>query len=125
MLSFTLQPVFAQQMTAHSPLLKNLGYQIVGLLIVIFALGMLCVATALLGRIATLLSRPAAAEEEVPPAPAAIPETDETVIAAIAAAVAHVIRHPHHIIAVKLDPRVQQAWSSEGRRAIYQSHKIR
>lgn len=72
----------------------------------------------------TLASAPA-------PAPAASPRVseaeaiDEGVLTAIAAAVAMMVREPHRIIAIQTDPGTQLAWSSEGRRDIYHSHKIR
>jgi hypothetical protein len=50
---------------------------------------------------------------------------DEGVLVAIAAAVAVVFKHPHRIIAVQPDPGTQHAWSSEGRRELYHSHRIR
>ena len=50
---------------------------------------------------------------------------DEGVVAAIAAAVAVVVRVPHRIVAVHPDYGAQHAWSAEGRREIYLSHKVR
>jgi hypothetical protein len=50
---------------------------------------------------------------------------DAGILAAIAAAVAVVVRHPHHIIAVQPDAGAQHAWSAEGRREIYHSHRVR
>jgi hypothetical protein len=50
---------------------------------------------------------------------------DEGIIAAIAAAVAVVVRPPHRIVAIHPDADTQHAWSAEGRRQIYLSHKIR
>jgi uncharacterized coiled-coil protein SlyX len=50
---------------------------------------------------------------------------DEGVLTAIAAAVAMIVREPHRIIAIQTDAGAQLAWSSEGRRDIYHSHKIR
>jgi hypothetical protein len=47
------------------------------------------------------------------------------VIAAIAAAIAVVVRQPHRIIAVQTDSGAQRAWSAEGRREIYHSHRVR
>jgi hypothetical protein len=64
------------------------------------------------------------------PAPAIVkapePEAiDEGVLTAIAAAVAMVIRQPHRLVAIQADASAQRAWSAEGRREIYHSHKVR
>jgi hypothetical protein len=62
------------------------------------------------------------------PSPAKAPEADvidEGVLAAIAAAVAMIVREPHRIIAIQSDAGSQLAWSAEGRRDIYHSHRIR
>jgi hypothetical protein len=68
------------------------------------------------------------------PAPAPVPalrqasvaeEMDPGVLAAIAAAVAVVVRQPHRIIAIQPDTSAQRAWSSEGRRELYHSHRVR
>ena len=56
------------------------------------------------------------------PEPEAI---DEGVLAAIAAAVAVVVRQPHRIVAIQPDAVAQRAWSAEGRRELYHSHRIR
>ena len=74
---------------------------------------------------------PAPAPSPAPaPAPAIVkaPEPaafDEGVLTAIAAAVAMVVRQPHRIVAIQPDAAAQRAWSAEGRREIYHSHKIR
>lgn len=58
--------------------------------------------------------------------PAPEPEgIDEGILTAIAAAVAVVVRQPHRIIAIQPDASAQRAWSAEGRRELYHSHKIR
>jgi hypothetical protein len=59
------------------------------------------------------------------PAPPAEKTLDVGVLAAIAAAVAVVVRQPHRIIAVQSDSGAQRAWSAEGRREIYHSHRVR
>jgi hypothetical protein len=75
--------------------------------------------------------------DSAPPSPAApvpapsvrpTPEPevmDEGVLTAIAAAVAVVVRQPHRIIAIQPDTSAQRAWSAEGRRELYHSHRIR
>ena len=44
---------------------------------------------------------------------------------AIAAAVVVALRQPHRIISVQPDACTQHAWSAEGRRELYHSHRIR
>ena len=60
-----------------------------------------------------------------PSAPVVAAEIGADIVAAIAAAVAVTIRRPHHIVAIHPDANVQHAWSAEGRREIYRSHRIR
>jgi hypothetical protein len=65
---------------------------------------------------------------EAAPAAPARPQADaidEGVLTAIAAAVAMVFKQPHRIIAIQPDAGTQHAWSSEGRRELYHSHRIR
>jgi hypothetical protein len=84
-------------------------------------------------RAATPAPVPAPAPVSAPapaPAPAIVkapePEAfDEGVLTAIAAAVAMVIHQPHRLVAIQADASAQRAWSAEGRREIYHSHKIR
>jgi hypothetical protein len=73
---------------------------------------------------APVLPSPAAPAPAVP-APPAEKTLDVGVLAAIAAAVAVVVRQPHRIIAVQSDSGAQRAWSAEGRREIYHSHRVR
>jgi hypothetical protein len=47
------------------------------------------------------------------------------VLTAIAAAVAMVVRQPHRIVAIQPDAAAQRAWSAEGRRELYHSHRVR
>ncbi len=119
-LASALPPVLAAEAAGRPPFLENLSYQFAGMAVVLLALGMICTAVALLGRMLQAAGRRPA------PAPTAAPAAlDERVVAAIAAAVAHVVRQPHRVVAVRPDTDVQHAWSAEGRRAIYQSHKVR
>jgi hypothetical protein len=57
--------------------------------------------------------------------PAEAEVMDVGVLAAIAAAVAVIVRQPHRIIAIQPDNSAQRAWSAEGRRELYHSHRIR
>jgi len=107
-------------------------FQIAGLILGLGALAyLLLVVTRLSRTVRTLeqrlapapapLSAPAAG---VPSAPVAV-ALDESIVAVIAAAVASVIRHPHRIVAVQPESSAQRAWSAEGRREIYLSHRVR
>ena len=74
------------------------------------------------------------APQALPPTPAPAPSLlktpepeaiDEGVLTAIAAAVALMVRQPHRIVAIQPDAGAQLAWSAEGRRELYHSHRIR
>jgi hypothetical protein len=74
------------------------------------------------------LESPAPAPVQAPAAARVSPEPemiDEGVLTAIAAAVATIFKQPHRIVAVQPDAGAQLAWSSEGRRELYHSHRIR
>ncbi len=74
------------------------------------------------------LAPPVLAPAAVPPVLAARPAAtgpDAGVLAAIAAAVVVAVRCPHRIVAIRPESAAQRAWSVEGRREIYQSHRIR
>jgi hypothetical protein len=36
-----------------------------------------------------------------------------------------VVRQPHRIVAIQPDAAAQRAWSAEGRRELYHSHRVR
>lgn len=107
-----------------------MNYQAVGLLIMLGALVYLWLTVNRLNRTLRLLEQRTAHPVSASPAPSALatPPADaieEGVVAAIAAAVALVVRRPHRIVAVHPDAEAQHAWSAEGRREIYHSHKVR
>jgi len=104
-----------------------MNYQAVGLLILLGALVYLWLMVNRLNRTLRLLEQRAARPGSVPTALATPPvdATEDGVVAAIAAAVALVIGRPHRIVAVHPDAEAQHAWSAEGRREIYHSHKVR
>jgi Na+-transporting methylmalonyl-CoA/oxaloacetate decarboxylase gamma subunit len=101
-----------------------MNIQAVGMFILLGALIYLWWTVSRLNRALRLLERRAA-----PPGPAAVPPpagaVEPTVVAAIAAAVALVVKGRHRIVAVHPDAEAQHAWSAEGRRDIYHSHKVR
>jgi hypothetical protein len=105
-----------------------MNYQTLGLLILLGALTYLWLVVNRLSRTVRLLGQralPSGPTQPARPETAAAEVLDEGVVAAIAAAVAVVIRVPHRIVAVHPDSGAQHAWSAEGRREIYLSHKVR
>lgn len=102
---------------------ENLQYQLTGFLVVIFALGSIAILVWIIGKIF-------AAAEARPAIPAASPRTEPDgeipgpVLAAISAAVSVALEGRHFVI-YEVTPADRAAWSSEGRRAIYQSHQLR
>lgn len=112
-----------------------MNFQTVGMLILLGVLVYLWLVVHRLGRTVHQLERRPLPSVSTPPAPA-VPNTpaaptpvaeaaDAGVIAAIAAAVAVVVRRPYRIVTIQPDTGAQLAWSAEGRRAIYLSHRIR
>lgn len=117
----TSLPLATQAMAGHIDFASNAQYQLVGIAIVMCALGALAVLVSILGRL--LAPRKPVVAAPLPAAPAAIPPE---VLAAIAAAVYDSLRTPHRILEVSQppDPRLS-AWSVEGRRQIFHSHTLR
>jgi hypothetical protein len=106
-----------------------MNLQTVGTLLLLGALVYLWLTVNRLSQAVRLLEQrvlPPAPAKPAPAAPAPLAETviDAGILAAIAAAVA-VVRQPHRIIAVQPDSGAQRAWSAEGRREIYHSHRVR
>jgi hypothetical protein len=105
-----------------------MNYQTMGMLILLGTLVYLWMMVNRLSRTVRLLeqrARPPAPTQLAPSVMSAAGALDDSVVAAIAAAVALVIRVPHRIAAIHPDFEAQHAWSAEGRREIYLSHKIR
>jgi len=101
-----------------------MNFQTVGMLILVGALIYLGWTVSRLSRTLRALEQRAAASRpaSVPPPAGAV---EPAVVAAIAAAVALVVKRRHRIVAVHPDAEAQHAWSAEGRREIYHSHKVR
>jgi hypothetical protein len=102
-----------------------MNYQTLGLLILLGALTYLWLVVNRLSRTVRLLGQRPLPSGPARPETTAAEVLDEGVVAAIAAAVAVVIKVPHRIVAVHPDSGAQHAWSAEGRREIYLSHKVR
>lgn len=113
--------------SGHPGFLENLSYQAAGLAVVLVSLTALSIIIAFFGR---LLNRPHPSPATARPrhtTGSATTEIPPETLAVIAAAVAVSIEHPHRIVQVR-GPRESlwlQAWSVEGRRQIFQSHRIR
>lgn len=109
---------------------ESFRFQVTGLLVVLTALGALCVLIALIGRFflaAERRTRAAAASERhagVATGGGAVPPEIQAVIAAAVAAVLQgrhfAVRAVHYV-----EPDQRRAWSLEGRRQIYASHQVR
>jgi hypothetical protein len=107
-----------------------MNLQTVGTLLLLGALVYLWLTVNRLSQAVRLLEQrvlPPAPAKPAPAAPVPLAEKviDAGILAAIAAAVAVVVRQPHRIIAVQADSGAQRAWSAEGRREIYHSHRVR
>jgi hypothetical protein len=112
------------------PSFAVMNLQTVGMLIMLGAIVYLWLTVSRLARTVRSLERRTIPPEPAknapsPPEISATAAVDEGIIAAIAAAVAVVVRPPHRIVAIHPDADTQHAWSAEGRRQIYLSHKIR
>lgn len=102
---------------------ENLQYQLAGFLVVLFALGSIAVLVWLIGKVfAATEAEPASARPAPQSATAA--EIPGPVLAAISAAVSVALEGRHFVI-YDVTPAGRSAWSSEGRRAIYRSHRLR
>lgn len=114
--------VATQLLNGHPSLLENLAYQTVGIAVVLTSLGILWLGVSLMGRVLAqpLPAAPAAGSHPVPD-----PGVSPQVCAAITAAV--VCSHGDAVNIRSIQPAnpFLQAWSMEGRRQIFQSHKLR
>lgn len=127
-------PSLALTVPADPTFSESLQFQTVGLAVVLSTLVAIWIILELTGmffRRRQRLQKPI--RHSPSPSQAAAPSLTHREIAAIAAAVHATIKGPFHILSVqqhddmlrtKLNPQ-QQAWSVEGRRAIFSSHRIR
>lgn len=124
--------LLAVSLPEHPTFLDNLQYQITGLLVVFFTLGVLALMVSAIGKVFIALdkrSTPAGA----PPAPAVpAPSAPDgpvpgPVYAVIAAAVSTALGDRRVVIhGVRIaDPRGNLAWGVEGRRSIYAGKNLR
>lgn len=115
-------------------ILEHFDYQIVGMLVVFLCLGSLAIVVTIIGKVFVALEAKTKdikakvqqhkVEEKIT-ASVSSPDGHVTpeLIAAIAAAVDAALGSPHRI--VHIEPTFLSAWSAEGRREIFASHRIR
>lgn len=113
----------AASLPAHPGWAENLQYQLTGFLVVLFALGSIAILVWLIGKFFAATEAKAAMAQ---PAPRAETEAEipGSLLAAISAAVSVTLEGRHFVI-YDVTPAGRSAWSSEGRRAIYRSHRLR
>lgn len=126
-------PVLAE-LGAHPGFWEDVRFQTVGIVVVLLALVAIWLALEVVGSAFRRIesrrapARIPAATEEPAPVPSAGPTAiPPEVIAVIAAAVDTTLGAPHRIVAVQLadSSSGHAAWSVEGRREIYRSHRVR
>lgn len=130
--------LLAASLSKHPGLLTNIQYQLTGLLVVVFTLGLLALVMTALGKIfvawersagAKSASAPVTASPEVAAEPSHVPEEaiPGATLAVIAAAVSTALSHRPLIIhrVHAADPRENLAWGAEGRRSIYAGKNLR
>ncbi len=123
-----------EPLNGHPEFFENLGYQTVGILVVITSLGTLWLCVEILGRLLNAYAHQAAPAQSPAPAPASPPSTESSITpeicAAISAAITNVLGSEVQIHSITPSPKTQanpfvQAWSVEGRRQIFHSHTLR
>lgn len=128
MLPPTLHTMFAISIKfSLEPLMHDLGLPLalMGIFIVFMALILVVTFISSLPRIMAVLERALpSAEHATSAAPTTSPQdSDDDVIAVIAAAVATVIDHPHRIIRTREITAREMAWAQQGRLQVQTSHK--
>jgi len=116
--------------------LDQVAFQATGILIVLGTLTGIWIAVVALGRVLRLFSGPgvqaptrasgdpaASIQERPPQSPSDV--ADPRVVAAISAAVHTALRGRARIVSIVPQAAHSQVWSQEGRRDIYQSHRVR
>lgn len=113
---------------------ESIDILFVGFFMVLSILGILCLIMGGIGKLFTMNTPAPAAPTPVKSAvPAPVPAgggnvpsvQDIRVVAAIAAAVDTVLGAGYEVVSIKPAEKSYVAWAQEGRRQIFQSHKIR
>ena len=114
----------ASSFPAHPGWMQDLQYQLTGFLVVIFALGGIAVLVWIAGKIFAAFGAAKHRHASASPAASQTEEIPGSVLAAISAAVSIALEGRHFVI-YDVTPTDCSAWSAEGRRAIYRSHRLR
>lgn len=126
--------LLAISLPENPTLADNLQFQLTGLLVVVFTLGVLAILVSLIGMIFIEQAKrqpapttAASATEKPATAPTAEESIPGPIFAAIAAAVSTALSDRRFVIhgVQAADPRTNLAWGAEGRRSIYASRKVR
>ncbi len=128
-------PPIAVALPDKPELLDSITYQLVGLFVVFAALGSIWFLMEVMGRIFARVDQRAETVAAAAAGPSVLPTEAEivppAVIAVITAAAVACLKEGEHIVAIHpVEPAHDQnlqllAWSSEGRRQIFASHKLR
>ena len=122
---FAAHSILLASLPAYPSIPESLAFQLNGLMVVFIALGAIWGLMELSGVIFRSQQRRQIA---APVRPAVIPEKSDEVspeiLAVIAAVVATVINQPHRIHRVSTETPLLD-WAREGRREIFDSHKVR
>jgi len=109
----------------------DVSYQLVGFFIVLITLIGLWIALEIIGSIfRSMENRRATEAASVPIEELVVAAPDSEMYAVVAAAIDTVIGQPHRIVSISSQSgegskSTQTAWSSEGRKDIYRSHRLR
>jgi hypothetical protein len=135
MISFTYISGFLAVLDGQPDFWDSLQKGLVGFLVVLIALASIWVFLETIGFFFKKLHK---ATANVPVSSSIVTDSsqedrlDKDVVMVIAAAVNSVVTEPHRIVSISLaeggksgTKSSQEAWSAEGRRAIYSSHKVR
>ncbi len=136
MISFTYTSGFLAVLNEQSDFWDKLQFQLVGFLVVMIALASIWAGLEI---ISLFFKREVRKDSSHMPVASSVitnssqeDRLDKDVVMVIAAAVNSVVTEPHRIVSISLadggkagSKHSQGAWSAEGRRAHYSSHKVR
>jgi Na+-transporting methylmalonyl-CoA/oxaloacetate decarboxylase gamma subunit len=122
---------------ADAPFSEYALFQASGMTVVLLTLGGLWLLVAGMSKVVLAIERSMGTGPKAPAAPQPVPQApppqaaptpegiDVRTVAAITAAVHVVLGHRARIVSLNPEAGPGQAWSKEGRREIYQSHRVR
>ncbi len=135
-MTFFNNTIFIAALSAQPSFLEALRFQAVGFLVVMVSLGLIALMLGLMGycfKKSGNRKRQATVAATLPEKPLPdVREDDPELVAVIAAAVGSVIKGSHRVVSIRpvdtggvSGELYLQAWSMEGRRQHFASHKIR